>query len=471
MGIIPVIISGGVGSRLWPLSRKKYPKPFLPLGESGTLIGATYARAAGLDGVKTIITVTNRDLLHLTDDAYAAVAASGVSNAFILEPFGRDTAAAIALATLHAGQAHGPDAVLLILPADHMITDTAAFAHGVERAEELADQGRIVTFGIPPDRPETGFGYIETDGGDVLGFVEKPDADTAADYVASGRFLWNSGMFCFSAGTMLNALEAHCADILSATRAALEAAQVSTSGDRLDIGVDAETFATVRAHSIDYAVMEKAENLACVPVSCGWSDIGSWGAMAELAPGDGKDNHAGGQAILQGSRNCYVDARDNLVGLVGVDDLVVVATPDATLVARKDHAHAVKDLFAQLEEQDRPEAVEHRTVRRPWGSYTVLEEGAGYKVKRIEVKPGGRLSLQSHKHRSEHWTVVRGVAIVVNGDETLTLAANQSTYIPCGAKHRLENRGEETMALIEVQCGDYLGEDDIVRYDDIYGRS
>jgi len=471
MTIIPVIISGGAGSRLWPLSREARPKPFIELPDGSTLIGRTYSRAVGLENVRSVITVTNREFLFLTSDSYAQVEAPGVENIFLLEPFGRDTAAAVALATVHAASAQGDDAILLILPADHLIQDEQAYAAAVQRAVEQAGTGRIVTFGIVPERPETGFGYIEAQGEDVLRFVEKPDLERAKDYVASGRFLWNSGMFCFTAGTMLKAMESYCPDTLAGAQRAYDAARKNEADGRTAFEIDREAFAATPSISFDYAVMEKAENVACVRVDCGWSDIGSWAALAELYPADEKGNRSSGETVLQDAENCFVQAQDRLVGLVGVSDLLVIDTPDALLVAHKDKAQDVKHLFTRLKNQGHEAAKLHRTAHRPWGTYTVLEEGSRFKIKRIEVKPGGRLSLQAHHHRSEHWVVVSGTARVVNGEREFLVSTNESTYIPCGHKHRLENPGILPLVLIEVQSGEYLGEDDIVRFDDVYGRS
>ena len=471
MAFMPVIISGGAGSRLWPLSRDACPKPFVEMPDGSTLIGRTYARAVRLDGAERIVTVTNRDFLFLTSDAYQAAGAPAVTNTFLLEPVGRDTAAAVALAVLHAAHAHGGETVLLILPSDHLIRDEDAFAQAVKRAVALAEQGGIVTFGIEPDRPETGFGYIEVDGEKAVRFVEKPDAETAAAYLAGGRHRWNSGMFCFRADAMLRAMEQHCPEVLSGARQALEAGQAGTTGPHETVDIAREPMLRTPAISIDYAVMEKADNIVCVSVDCGWSDIGSWSAAVELVEPDEKGNRTLGDVILDEAENCFVDARSRLVGLVGVSDLLVVDTPDALLIADRDKAQNVKRLYGRLKEANHDAVRFHRTVHRPWGTYTVLEEGDRFKIKRIEVKPGGRLSLQAHHHRSEHWVVVYGTAKVTNEDSETLLSTNQSTYIPSGHRHRLENPGVLPLILIEVQSGDYLGEDDIIRFDDVYGRS
>lgn len=471
MQILPVIISGGAGSRLWPLSRDMHPKPFITLPDGSSLIGQTYRRAAALRGVERILTVTNRELLFLTSDVYADTKAPALENTFLLEPFGRDTAAAVALATNEVSEMQGEDTILLVLPSDHLIQDECAFALAVERAAKLAAQGQIVTFGIRPARAETGYGYIEVNGEEVRRFIEKPDAERAAEYLASGTTFWNSGMFCFAAGTMLEAMEAHCPDILAGVRAASTAARRLVSEGRTVLEVDAKEFAAVPAISIDYAVMEKVGNVSCVPVECGWSDIGSWAAISELVKADEDGNRATGETVIESSTNCFVHSESRLVGLVGVSDLLVIDTADALLVAHKERAQEVKLLYNNLKESNHEAARLHRTAHRPWGSYTVLEEGDRFKIKRIVVKPGASLSLQAHHHRSEHWVVVSGTALVVNGDEEILLSTNQSTYIPCGYKHRLENPGILPLVLIEVQSGDYLGEDDIIRFDDVYGRS
>ncbi|WP_025031012.1 mannose-1-phosphate guanylyltransferase/mannose-6-phosphate isomerase [Nitratireductor aquibiodomus] len=471
MSLIPVIISGGAGSRLWPLSREALPKPFIELPDGSTLIGRTYARAAALDGVRHIVTVTNREHLFLTLDAYASASPEARPNEFILEPFGRDTAAAVALATVRANQEAGADAVLLILPADHLIRDEHAFAEAANKAIELAQSGRIVTFGIVPEHPETGYGYIEADGADVLKFVEKPDAETAAFYASSGRHYWNSGMFCFKASTMLDIMKSLCPEIVAGVTEALSTARLGSNGENRTLEVGQEPFSAVPATSIDYAVMENAEHVAVVPLTCGWSDIGSWSAMADLVDADTVGNRVTGEAVVEDSSNCFIHSEDRLVSLVGVSDLLVVDTADALLVAHKNEAQKVKTVFQRLRSEGHEAAKLHRTAHRPWGTYTVLEEGERFKIKRIEVKPGHRLSLQAHHHRSEHWVVVAGTAKVVNGDKELLLTHNQSTYIPCGHKHRLENPGILPLVLIEVQSGDYLGEDDIVRFEDVYGRN
>ncbi len=471
MRLVPTIVSGGAGSRLWPLSREAHPKPFVQLPDGTTLIGRTYKRAAQLGGADEILTVTNRDHLFLTSDAYEEADAGERVNTFLLEPFGRDTAAAIALATRHVFETFGPEAQLLILPADHLIADEAAFAAAIARGQQLvADDDRIVTFGITPESAETGYGYLEADGSWVQKFVEKPDAVKAQEFLSSGRHYWNSGMFLFSARAMIEAMELLCPEILAGATVALAQGKAGTVGAGKTIEIAREPFSGTPAISIDYAVMEKLPQLGFVPMDCGWSDIGSWAAIAELVEPDQNGNRSLGETILEDTRDCYVHAEDRLVGLVGVSDLIVVDTPDALLVAHRDQAQRVKAVYNHLRSDGHEAAKLHRTAHRPWGTYTVLEEGAGFKIKRIEVKPGQRLSLQAHHHRSEHWVVVSGTAKVVNGEREILLSTNQSTYIPCGFRHRLENPGILPLVLIEVQSGEYLGEDDIVRFEDIYGR-
>ncbi|WP_419910023.1 mannose-1-phosphate guanylyltransferase/mannose-6-phosphate isomerase [Hoeflea sp.] len=470
--IIPVIVSGGVGSRLWPASRQSHPKPFLPIENGKSLLLNTYIRAASLKGISDVVTITARDSSFKTVAEYEKHDAPGVTNHLVLEPMGRDTAAATAAATAYVERKFGREAIILFLAADHLIRDSAGFAQAVAEAEDLAGQDRIVTFGIEPDRPETGYGYIEVDGSEVVRFVEKPDAATATSYIRSGNFLWNSGMFCFRAGTMLDAMESYCPQVLEAAKSAVD------NGVQQDIGpnlvetmLDAQAFSQAPKISIDYAVMEKISNLSVVRADIGWSDVGTWSSLSDSYSPDEDGNTAIGDVALVASRNCFVSAQGRLVSLVGVEGLAVIDTRDATLVVDKARSQDVKALFEKLQEDGHEAHASFPTGYRPWGSYTILDEGPGYKVKRIEVRPGGCLSLQSHKHRSEHWTVVQGVAHVVNGDENLVLGPNESTYIECGNIHRMENRGTEPMTLIEVQTGSYLGEDDIVRYEDIYGRS
>lgn len=473
--LIPVILCGGAGSRLWPVSREQHPKPFIRLADGQSLLQKAWLRGATLPDVAEMLTVSNRELFFNTEDEYREVAeipANGeLFNRYILEPFGRNTAPAIAAAALQTAEKHGEDVCLLILAADHLIADQTAFSEAVSKAMALAAQGRLVTFGIRPDRPETGYGYIEAEGNNVKRFVEKPDLKTAETYVASGNFLWNSGMFCFQAGVMLKEMHQHCPEILTATKATLAASRSAAGQGFGQIELDAMSFNAVPDESIDYAVMEKSSNVAVVPCDIGWSDIGSWLALGDLTKADEAGNRVQGEAVLHGVSNCYIQSNDRMIGAVGIDNLIVIDTPDAILVAHRDHAQDVKHIYARLKAENHETHRLHCTVHRPWGTYTVLEEGRHFKIKRIEVKPGASLSLQMHHHRSEHWIVVSGMARVVNGPQELYVQTNESTYIPAGHQHRLSNPGMLPLVMIEVQSGEYLGEDDIVRFEDQYGRT
>ena len=468
--LIPVVLCGGSGSRLWPVSREAHPKPFIRLGDGQSLLQKAFRRGAQLPGVAEILTVTNRELLFKTKDEYREVNSMGLATSFILEPFGRNTAAAIAAAALHVSKTHGEEAIMLVLAADHLIADQQAFSSAVSQATVLARQQKLVTFGIQPDTPETGYGYLEVEGHDVLRFVEKPSQEKAREYMDSGRFLWNSGMFCFQAGAMLQALAAHCPEILSKTQKCVEQSRQVQGEGVIEQELDAATFAEVPDDSIDYAVMERSAQVAVVPCSIGWSDIGSWGALGDLIMPDADGNRIKGEAVLHDVSNCFIQSNQRMIGAVGIDNLVIVDTPDALLVADRDRAQDVKVLYKELKAQGHDTYKHHLTVHRPWGTYTVLEEDPQYKIKRIEVKPGASLSLQMHHHRSEHWIVVSGMARVVNGDRELFVRTNESTYIPAGHQHRLENPGLLDLVMIEVQSGQYLGEDDIVRFEDVYGR-
>ncbi|WP_282010029.1 mannose-1-phosphate guanylyltransferase/mannose-6-phosphate isomerase [Nitrospina watsonii] len=469
--IIPVILCGGVGSRLWPVSRDLHPKPFIRLSDGQSLLQKAFLRGAQLPGVAEILTVTNRDLFFKTKDEYCEVNASGLPLSFILEPFGRNTAAAIAAATLQVSAAHGSDAIMLVLAADHLIADHTAFQQAVAEASGLASTGNLVTFGIQPHGPETGYGYIEADGNAVLRFVEKPCLDKAKEYLASGRFFWNSGMFCFTSGAMLHQLEEQCPDILSATRACMEQSRSTAGQGFAQVELDPDLFSKVPDNSIDYAVMEKTHNALVVACDIGWSDIGCWKALGDLTTPDDNNNRVQGCALVVDSKNCTIKSENRVVGAVGVENLIIIDTADALLVVDNRRTQEVKHLYAQLQAQGHEAHKLHRTVYRPWGTYTVLEEGPNFKIKRIEIKSGASISLQMHHHRSEHWVVVMGIAKVLNGDNELILRANESTFIPAQHKHRLENIGTGKLVIIEVQTGGYLGEDDIVRFEDAYGRT
>lgn len=471
--LVPVILSGGAGSRLWPVSRRTWPKPFMQVGdEAKSLLQLTFERARAVARPGTILTVTNRDHYFLSRDALGA-AASDVRVHFLLEPMGRNTAPAVALAALAVSRTLKPDAILLVLPADHLISDLDAFRGAVDRASQLARDHYLVTFGIVPTRPETGFGYIRVGaelprGGHLIdAFVEKPDRVVAEQYLASGHYLWNSGMFAFRADALLEAMRQHCPEVLSAAERVVEG--LDWHDDALKL--DAERFARLPDISLDYAVMERASRRAVLPASFDWNDIGSWKAISELGQADASGNRSNGSTVLIDSRNSYVQAAPGrTVAIVGVDDLVVVDTADAVLIAHREHAQQVKQVTDALARSSHEAASVHRTVHRPWGSYTVLEDAPDCKVKRLVVNPGQILSLQMHHRRSEHWTVVQGSARVTIGDQVIDLERNQSVEIPVATRHRLENVTAAPIALIEVQCGDYFGEDDIVRFEDRYGR-
>ncbi len=469
--LIPLILSGGSGTRLWPVSRKNLPKQFLALAGNGTLFQQTIARTRELPDVAAPIVVASEDHRFLAADQLLEAGIKGAT--IVLEPLARNTAPAIALGALQALQ-RDADALLLVLPADHLIGDTGAFVEAVKQAMPLATQDWLVTFGIRPDRPETGFGYIrraeavDGHGYRVEQFVEKPDQATAESYLADGDYDWNSGMFLFKASRYLEELAMHAPAMLAAVRNA----HAKASADLDFVRIDRDAFALVPDNSIDYAVMEKTRQAAVIPVSCAWSDIGSWSALWLTGDKDAEGNLREGDILSIDTRNSLLRSHDrHLLATVGVDDLIVVTTPDATLVAHRDAAQDVKKIVEQLKAAGRSEHSLHRVVHRPWGSYDSLEAGERFQVKRIQVKPGASLSLQKHHHRAEHWIVVSGTAEVTCDDKVFLLGENQSTYIPLGSKHRLRNPGKVALELIEVQSGSYLGEDDIVRFDDVYGRA
>lgn len=471
--LIPVIMSGGVGARLWPVSREAYPKPFIRLADGQSLLQKSLLRAAAVAPASPVLTVTNREYVFATRDEYRAVAAEG-QNVFLLEPSARNTAPAIAMAALYVEAHHGADAVMLILPADHVVEPPAAFAAAVEAARRLAEGGRMVVFGVKPNRPETGYGYIECGAAigdgifDVARFVEKPPLAQAQQYVAKGNYLWNSGMFCFTARTLLENLARHAPQLRTAAGRCWSATP-ARSGDAVHL--DAQTFSELAEISIDYAVMEKAVGIALVRAGFEWNDIGSWNAVSDLTAPDADGNRTVGDAVMVDSSDCYVQSADRVVAGVGIHGLLIVDTPDALLIADRNEAQKVRTVVERLKQSGSAAHKIHRTVVRPWGTYTTLEQGPGFKIKRIVVNPGAALSLQMHRHRSEHWVVVGGVAQVVNGEREFVVRANESTFIPAGNRHRLSNRESEPLVIIEVQTGAYVEEDDIVRLEDVYGRA
>jgi mannose-1-phosphate guanylyltransferase/mannose-6-phosphate isomerase len=478
--LIPVILSGGSGTRLWPLSRELYPKQLLPLVGKGTMLQETLARLTDVSDVGAPLVVCNESHRFLV--AEQLLEAGIKPQAILLEPVGRNTAPAVAIAAM-AAVADAPaaakgqsDPVLLILPADHVIRDVRAFRAAVAAGRKATEQGKLVTFGVVPTKPETGYGYIrrtaagESGEGDsvfrIAQFVEKPDLATAQGYVASREYFWNSGMFMFRAATVLDELRKLAPAIYEACAQAYTTAKRDLDFTRLP----AKEFAACPSDSFDYAVMEKTQHGVVVPLDAGWSDVGSWSALHEAIPGDDNGNVCIGDVLTVDAHDCYLQSTSRLVAAVGLKDHVVVETKDAVLVAPKGRVQDVKELVAKLKKQGRHETSLHREVFRPWGSYDSIDNGDRFQVKRLMVKPGASMSLQMHHHRAEHWIVVAGTARITRGEETFLLEENQSTYIPLGTRHRIENPGKIPLHIIEVQSGTYLGEDDIVRFEDRYGR-
>lgn len=465
--MIPVILSGGSGTRLWPLSRGQYPKQFLPLVSEKTMVQETLIRLSGLPGVSPPIAVCNEAHRFMMAEQLWEIGQKPA--AIILEPMGKNTAPAVAIAALTA---QSEDDILLILPADHVISDIESFQSAIIQAEVLAKQGYLVTFGVVPTQPETGYGYIMKDserigdGYKIAAFVEKPDLPTAKNYLKSGDYLWNSGMFAFTAKNFLAELEKFNPEILSACKKALSAAKIDLDFIRLD----KDTFSTCPADSIDYAVMEKTDKGAVIPLDAGWNDVGSWSALWEVTEKDASGNAISGDVLTVDTKNSYIFSENKLVAVIGAEDLVVVETKDAVMISPKNRVQEVKEIVEQLKKQGRSEAQVHRKAYRPWGHYDSVDSGDRHQTKRIVVKPGAKLSLQKHHHRAEHWVVVKGTALVTRGDEQILLTENESTYIPLGTVHRLENPGVIPLEIVEIQSGSYLGEDDIVRFGDNYGR-
>lgn len=470
MKVCPVIISGGAGSRLWPVSRKLHPKPFMRLPDGETLMFKTYMRAVELPDVAHVMTVTNKDLYFRTRDESIALKNKGVSQSFLLEPCGRNTAPAIIAAAIRLRKILGPEAIMLVMPADHLMQKLSAFKKAVEQAIKLAEKNKLVTFGIKPTHAETGFGYIHALDERVLSFVEKPDANTAEKYLQSNEYFWNAGIFCFSVKTLIAEVEAHAPILFQQVSSAMATMEVLSTDDVDQLMLSEKAFSEVSDISIDYALLEKSENVAVVPCDLGWSDIGSWESFSQLFDIDKDNNSLNGDVVAVDTYNSFIHSPNTLTATVGLSDVIIIQTPDATLVADRQRSQDVKDIVTQLAASGHEARLLHRTVYRPWGSYTTLEEGDNFKIKRIVVKPNQSLSLQRHHHRSEHWVVVSGMARIVNDNKECLLSVNESTFIPAGHSHRLENPGVIDLVLIEVQSGEYLGEDDIVRFEDSYGR-
>ncbi|MGI9234295.1 MAG: mannose-1-phosphate guanylyltransferase/mannose-6-phosphate isomerase [Woeseiaceae bacterium] len=466
--IVPVILSGGSGTRLWPASRSLYPKQLLALAEERTMLQATALRTRGLAGcADPCLIVCNEAHRFLVAEQLAAIE---IDCRVILEPEGRNTAPAVALSAFQAAK-DDPDAVLLVMPADHVITDVKQFQLAVAHGASAALAGKLVTFGIVPSHPETGFGYIRAavDGMNAVPvetFVEKPDAQTARSYVEDGMHFWNSGMFMFTASAYLDTVKRLAPEIFKACEESMR----KQTTDGLFVRPEAEAFLGCPSDSIDYAVMEKADNAEMIPLDAGWSDVGSWSALHDVMPTDDEGNSIDGDVVTHACQDSFIQAESRLVGVVGLKDVIIVETKDSVLVANKHNAQDVKELVNKLQEGDRPETNLHRQVFRPWGSYDSIDSAENFQVKRLIVKPGAVLSLQKHAHRSEHWVVVRGKARITKNDDEFDLNVNESTYISIGDIHRIANPYDEPVHIIEVQCGDYLGEDDIVRLEDNYGR-
>ncbi|MEM1243933.1 MAG: mannose-1-phosphate guanylyltransferase/mannose-6-phosphate isomerase, partial [Pseudomonadota bacterium] len=443
-----------------------HPKPFIKLNDNESLIQKTYLRASAIAGVEEILTITNRELFFYTKDEYEKLAQTSIFNSFILEPFGRNSAAAIALAVQYAKKKFPTACILLILPADHLIQNLDRFIEAVEQAKKLAAENYLVTFGINPDSPKTGYGYIEYNGHHVLRFVEKPNLETAKNYLDSGDYLWNSVMFCIYVDTIIEEMHQHCPDILFQSEDCIANAKISKAENLVQFEINANDFEKIQDISIDYAILEKSANVAVVPCDIGWSDIGSWIEFGQLHPADTNNNHILGETVLEEVHDCIIHSKTRMVAGIGLKGLVIADTADAILVADKNHLQDVRTVVNHLKMQENDCYKLFPTIYRAWGNYTILQSGSGFKVKRIEVKPSSSLSLQSHNHRSEHWVVVSGIAKIINDHQTITIKQSQSTYIPAGKKHKLENPGTDILIIIEVQCGDHIEEDDIVLYED-----
>lgn len=495
--MIVSVMCGGAGSRLWPVSREKHPKPFIRLDDGMSFLEKTFCRAAKLPGVRAFAVNTNEDL-YFQVAHYLEALNLRLPVSYLLEPMGRNTAPAIAAAALYTAAQYGPKELMLVLPADHLIENEDVFGEAVKAAQALAEKDRLVTFGLKPDRPETGYGYIEASGNSVLAFVEKPDRERAETFLRQGNYYWNAGMFCFRAGVMLRELEQYAPQVLGAVRRSMpvnsvdDAGKPGASAPKKSGGSPASSdpknppevspvvhlsmgaFSQAPDISIDYAVMEKSDAVGVIPCDLGWQDIGSWGALFSGNTPDGHGNRvaSGSDAVLEDCKACDVRGDGGrLVAGLGLENLLIVDTPDALLVADKSRDQDVKKIYARLKEEQREEMKFHSTVYRPWGSFTVLEVGPQFKIKRLVIRPGQAISLQLHHHRSEHWVVAGGMAKVTCEDKTYFVSTNESTYIKAGHRHSVANDGLVDLVIIEVQIGEYVGEDDIVRFSDIYGRA
>ena len=471
MKIVPVILSGGSGTRLWPLSRQQYPKQFLPLLGNKSMFQQTMLRLKGVDDLTDPVIVCNENHRFLVAEQLNQI---GIKNAaIILEPKGRNTAPAIAAAAMQiSSDIDKKNSIMLVLSADHQINDTDEFLKTINIARIYAKNGRLVTFGIVPNSPNTGFGYINyiegqnSEVSEVKKFVEKPDQKTAESYLKDGFYLWNSGMFMFDPSQLITELSSHCLEVVNAVKKSFD----NASKDLDFIRLEPKFFESSPNDSIDYALMEKSNNVVVIKLDAGWSDVGSWESLYEISEKDKNGNVLKGDIFAEETYNTYIDSGSHIIATIGVTDLVIIDTPDATLIANRGQSHKVQKIVKNLQSTDRDEHIKNRKVFRPWGWYDSIESGLNFQVKRLHVNPGAKLSLQMHNKRAEHWVVIDGVANVTNGEKTLILTVGESTYIPIGVKHSLENKASQTLEIIEVQSGAYLGEDDIVRFEDIYGR-
>lgn len=466
MYLIPTILCGGEGSRLWPVSRELHPKPFIRLDDGQSLLQKAFLCGAMLPNIKEILTVTNRELFFKIEDEYREVKQTHISTSFILEPFKRNTAAAIAAASLQVAKTHGEEALMLVVGADHLINDQDAFQQAVSDAIIPATKGRLVVLGIKPEDANTHHAYIEVENNNLVSLIKKPTKEQAQEFLNAGRFLWNSGIYLFQSGIILQSIEKFCPTILSAVKACIDQSQCVEGKDFVRLELEPNSFFDVPEKNIEDVIMGNSTQVTVTPCNLRWTAVGSWNSFGELTAADTDGNRIEAEALLHDVTHCYIQSDSRLVGCVGVKNLIIIDTPDALLVANKSHVEDIEQIYQQLKNQGHDAHKLHRTVHRPWGSFTVLEVSTGFKIKRIKVKPGASLSLQMHHHRSEHWIVVSGMAKVINGEDCFFVKTNESTYIPAGHKHRLENPGVIDLVLIEVQSGEYLGEDDIIHFQD-----